>query len=140
MHARARADALLTGGHAVLVCLDPFSIRLTRPSGNGAIPTAPNGKNQRQNQKKKRKRKIARLRARDGSDCFYCGEVIPGGQVTIEHLLSQVDGGTDNPANLALAHAVCNEMAADLPVVEKVLLRERLRRKKAGRQTMDIAV
>jgi hypothetical protein len=37
------------------------------------------------------------------------------------------DGGTSRLANLALAHKKCNELAADLPVVEKVLLRERLR-------------
>ncbi|KAI3590435.1 hypothetical protein D9X30_4668 (plasmid) [Cupriavidus sp. U2] len=46
---------------------------------------------------------------------------------SVEHLLSKADGGTDRLSNLALAHRKCNELAADLPVVGKVLLREKLR-------------
>jgi hypothetical protein len=49
--------------------------------------------------------------------------------VTVEHLLSQADGGTNKLANLVLTHKERNEEAADLPIVEKVRPRDRLRSK-----------
>ncbi|WP_413231881.1 HNH endonuclease [Paraburkholderia domus] len=66
--------------------------------------------------------------------CFYCGETMPDDDTTIEHLVATTDGGTNHPSNLVLAHADCNVMAADLPVIGKVLLRERLRQKSAERR------
>jgi len=116
---QVRADMLLKKGQAVFLSDAPFSIRLLRVPGNGTPPSPPNGLNG--NQKKKRKRKVARLRDRDGPDCFYCGKVM------LVDLLAKADGGTDHPSNLVLAHAVCNEIASDMPVISKVLLRERLR-------------
>lgn len=120
-----RADALLKRGEAEIVSASPLAIRLTRARGNGAPITAPSGLSG--NQRKKRDRRIARLRARDGLACFYCGEIMPNDNTTVEHLVAKAVGGADHPSNLVLAHAACNEMAADLPVIAKVLLRERLR-------------
>jgi hypothetical protein len=131
---QARAEMLLERGQAVMISAAPLSIRLTRPRGNGAPPSPSSGLNG--NQKKKRKRKVARLRARDGSVCFYCGEIVPNDDTTIEHLVAKSDGGSDHPSNLVLAHSRCNEMAADKPVIEKVLLRESLRQK-ARTRTLD---
>ncbi len=126
--ARARAEALLKEGSAILVHDDPCTIRLTRVAGNGVSPCMPSGVSR--NARKKRRKKdmrVTRLRERDGSDCFYCGLPMEAADISVEHLLSQADGGTDRLSNLALAHRNCNELAADLPVVGKVLLRERLR-------------
>lgn len=63
---------------------------------------------------------------RDGPECFYCGH--PMDEPTVEHLVSLSQGGLNHLANLALAHAYCNQEAGTLSVVEKVRLRERTRR------------
>ena len=48
--------------------------------------------------------------------------------VTLEHLVAKAVGGADNPSNLVLAHKKCNEMAADMTMIDNVKLRERLQR------------
>jgi hypothetical protein len=122
-----RAMALLAKGAAELIHVTPMTIRLTRPLGNGAPPSSRRARDANNPSQKKRSSRLRSLRARDGSNCFYCGAALENEDVTLEHLLSEKDGGTSRLANLALAHMKCNELAADLPVVEKVLLRERLR-------------
>lgn len=74
------------------------------------------------------KSKIARdkLLERDGPDCWFCGDHM-GDDCTIEHLVPKSKGGTTSLTNLALAHAKCNSDAADLPLVAKIAMRERLR-------------
>lgn len=125
---RERAEALVKKGDAVMVREDRFTIQLTRVTGNGVAPTIRSGVS-RNARKKRRKKdlKVTRLQERDGSDCFYCGLPMEDSDTSVEHLLSKADGGTDRLSNLALAHRKCNELAADLPVVGKVLLREKLR-------------
>lgn len=44
---------------------------------------------------------------------------------TIEHLLARHLKASDSVANKVLAHQLCNELADDLPIAEKVRLRER---------------
>ncbi|MFP3637617.1 HNH endonuclease [Paraburkholderia sp. SIMBA_054] len=124
---RARAEFMVSRGKAEVFAVAPFTIRLLRSPGDGASPTPSTGLSG--NQKKKRKRKVARLHERDGSNCFYCGKVMPPDDMTLEHLLAKADGGSDHPSNLVLAHAACNQMAADMPVIGKVLLRDHLQRK-----------
>jgi RRXRR protein/HNH endonuclease len=126
-----RAESLLQRQRAVLVSQEPFAIQLTRVTGNGVAST-PAGmlidgrtSNARKQRRKKDKR-VEQLKRRDGDDCFYCGLPLLD-DVTCEHLLSQADGGTGKLANLVLTHRKCNEEAADLPIVEKVKLRDRLR-------------
>jgi hypothetical protein len=67
-----------------------------------------------------------KLIARDGGDCWFCGEAM-GPDCTIEHLVPKASGGRNALANYALAHRRCNNDAADLPLVEKIALRARLR-------------
>ena len=68
---------------------------------------------------------VANLMHRDGPVCFYCGLFL-GDDVTIEHILSSIDGGNNTSANCVLAHKRCNEAAGSLPVIYKVELRERI--------------
>lgn len=67
-----------------------------------------------------------RLIARDGGDCWFCGKAM-GADVTIEHLVPKSKGGSNRLDNYALAHAACNHMAADKPLVAKIELRSKLR-------------
>lgn len=69
---------------------------------------------------------VEQLIGRDGRRCFYCGQVLPTGYETIEHLVPATAGGPNHLANLVLAHRACNEGAGTLSVMEKVLLREQL--------------
>src|SRR5271156_6579174 len=78
---QVRAEALLKKGQAVFVSAVPPSIRLIRPRGNGAPSSPPSGMSGSQ---KKRSRKVAKLRARDGIACFYCDEIMPTADTTVE--------------------------------------------------------
>lgn len=79
---------------------------------------------------------LARLKAglaeRDGLECFYCGLFVSEADMTIEHLVSRHKGGPDHMDNLVLAHEPCNKEADNLPLVEKIKLREKLRAKGQG--------
>ena len=69
---------------------------------------------------------IKALRARDGNDCFYCGEPVADADASVEHLVPVTAGGPDHIANMALAHKLpCNLAAGHLSVMEKIALRER---------------
>lgn len=74
----------------------------------------------------KRKRQLL---DRDGDECFYCGGSLES-DVTEEHLVAVNQGGPDRLENLVLAHFECNQEAGNLPVIEKVRLRERMRAEK----------
>lgn len=119
-----RAEFLVKRAHAEIVSHGPLTIRLTRVTGNGSLPSAPSTRTESQ---KKRASRLRSLRSRDGTECFYCGLDVDDEEVTLEHLLAIKDGGTSNLANLVLAHRQCNELAADLPVIGKVKLRESMR-------------
>lgn len=69
-----------------------------------------------------------KLIERDGPDCWFCGEAM-GEDCTIEHLVPKSKGGANSLANYALAHQRCNAKAADLPLVDKIAMRDRLRAK-----------
>jgi len=56
---------------------------------------------------------------RDGNACFYCGDLLED-DVTIEHLVSLVSGGSNTLANMVLAHEKCNNEAGNKTIVEKV--------------------
>jgi 5-methylcytosine-specific restriction endonuclease McrA len=64
----------------------------------------------------KEKRLLVR---RDGTACFYCGELIDE-DGTVEHLISLVSGGTNTLGNMVLAHEKCNNEAGNKTIVEKV--------------------
>lgn len=67
-----------------------------------------------------------KLLERDGDQCWFCGRGM-GADKTIEHLVPKSAGGKNSLANYALAHRACNAHAADMPLVEKIELRQRLR-------------
>lgn len=73
----------------------------------------------------------ARLIQRDGSDCWFCGRDL-GDDITIEHLVARSKGGVNHLDNYALAHAKCNQDAADKTLVEKIDMRARLRAEQAA--------
>lgn len=90
------------------------------------------GKGYSANDPKRRVRKnqvLNTLLQRDGSDCFYCGKEIPEGLESVEHLLSINKGGSNHIANLVLSHKECNALAGHMDIVNKVNLRETMRRK-----------
>lgn len=69
---------------------------------------------------------VCTLLERDGDRCFYCGHPL-GDDLTIEHVLARAFGGRNHLANLVLAHHACNQRAENLPIAEKVRLRDKLR-------------
>ncbi len=66
------------------------------------------------------------LRQRDGDHCWFCGDPM-GEDCTIEHLVPKSDRGPNSLANYALAHQKCNAAAANMPLVDKIEMRARLR-------------
>lgn len=80
--------------------------------------------------------KIDRIRARDGDNCWLCGKPMdfaaePNSAKawSMEHLLSKAHGGSAKLENLVLCHPPCNRRLAARPLVEKVEVREQMRRK-----------
>lgn len=65
------------------------------------------------------------LLERDGPNCFFCGVLMLDGDITVEHLVGRGKGGPDHQDNLALAHDGCNQFADNLPLIEKIKMRER---------------
>ena len=57
---------------------------------------------------------------RDGKACFYCGEVIPNEDITLEHLIARSRGGRDILENFVIAHSKCNNEMGVLPLNMKV--------------------
>jgi len=55
---------------------------------------------------------------RDGHRCVYCGNgPDDGSKLTIDHRVSVIDGGTDDPDNLATACWDCNQGKKDRPLL-----------------------
>lgn len=71
-----------------------------------------------------------KLLARDGGECWFCGKPM-GDDCTIEHLIPKSKGGRNTADNYALAHAACNNAAADKPLVAKIAMRAEMRGEKA---------
>jgi len=61
---------------------------------------------------------------RDNHACRYCGASAPEAQLTVDHVIPVVLGGTDEPANLVTACVPCNSgktsASPDQPLVEDV--------------------
>lgn len=81
----------------------------------------------------------ARLIERDGEVCWFCGCFMPPDDQTIEHLVAKSNGGLNGLDNYALAHAECNRNAGNLPLVEKIALRQALRDERADLPPWEIA-
>lgn len=65
---------------------------------------------------------------RDGNECFYCGLEMPKDDMTREHLVAVNQGGPNRLENMVLSHKKCNLMAGNMAVIDKVKLREEMRR------------
>lgn len=80
---------------------------------------------------KNRRSKAAILRReiikRDGDKCWLCGGNLPAHDRTLEHLVAQSNGGTDELHNLAVTHEACNKLLGNLPLSAKLALRDRFR-------------
>ena len=80
--------------------------------------------------------KLDRLRARDGGNCWLCGapidfEAEPNSAKawSIEHLLCKTHDGPSRIENLVLCHPPCNRTLGNRPLVKKIEMREKRRRK-----------
>lgn len=69
------------------------------------------------------------LLARDGDRRPYCNKKL-GDDQSREHLVAIANDGSDRLDNQALAHHACNVKAADLPLIEKIKLRDKMRAKR----------
>lgn len=99
-------------------------------------PSIPAGRPARRDMRRTKLRGSAvhkALLARDGDRCFYCGRKL-GNDQSREHLLSMNHDGPDRIENQVLAHHACNVQAADLPIVDKIKLRDRMRAKARRQQ------
>ena len=61
-----------------------------------------------------------KLLERDGNLCFYCHQPLTPETISIEHLLARSKGGTNDLANLVLAHKRCNEKVGNHSIKEKI--------------------
>ena len=101
---------------------------------------APRAKKVRRIPSLRRKNVVARLLARDGNDCWYCGdELVEGPSTTIEHVVSRSNGGGNRIENLVLAHHRCNTLAGDRPVTEKLELRAEMRASREAPEQQEAA-
>lgn len=71
-------------------------------------------------------RRRKKIMERDGENCWFCAMPM-GDDVTLEHLVPRSRGGGNDNANCVLAHAACNQAAANLSLSEKVELRAQMR-------------
>lgn len=76
----------------------------------------------------------AALIERDGRDCFFCGLAMPDDDLTVEHLIARNKGGSNTLENMALAHSACNLKAGHLPLMEKIKMRDSMRKEFANVQ------
>lgn len=79
-------------------------------------PRVPTGKSARRRE---------RLLARDGSHCCYCSAPL-GDDITIEHWVPRQCGGSNDMANMSLAHYACNIASDNLPISFKLKIRDAL--------------
>ena len=75
--------------------------------------------------------KVEQLRARDRGRCWLCdgpidfnAEPNSSRAPSIEHLVAKCHGGPDTLENLVLCHPPCNRKLNNLPLSEKIKLRE----------------
>lgn len=61
---------------------------------------------------------------RDNHTCHYCGHAAPEVKITIDHVVPETLGGSNDPSNLVTACADCNagksSMPADAPLIANV--------------------
>jgi hypothetical protein len=70
--------------------------------------------------------------ARDGWDCFFCGDETNDETFSVEHLIPLVQGGPDNLANVVCACVDCNNEAGRKSITEKIKMRDKKRQERAN--------
>jgi 5-methylcytosine-specific restriction endonuclease McrA len=77
---------------------------------------------------------VKALRDRDGGRCWLCDKPIDfkaergsAGAPSREHLVPKSRSGPDTLENLVLCHTPCNQKLKDLPLVDKIKMREQVR-------------
>ena len=80
--------------------------------------------------REKERRKFARVRERDGDNCWRCGHPMDFTEprngkrsATIEHKLAKALGGTSHLDNLVLCHVGCNRHLGANPPEQKERMR-----------------
>src|SRR5262245_8992420 len=56
----------------------------------------------------RRARRRTAIFRRDGFRCVYCGRVLPGRDLTVDHVQPRMRQGDQSPGNLVTACATCN--------------------------------
>ena len=56
-----------------------------------------------------------RILRRDGHRCVYCGEVLPGTSLTLDHVQPRMRGGDQSEGNLVAACRACNAEKGSAP-------------------------
>jgi 5-methylcytosine-specific restriction endonuclease McrA len=81
--------------------------------------------------------RVERLRLRDGGLCWLCAKPIDFKAVpnsarapTEEHLVAQCHDGPNRIENLVLCHPPCNKKLDNLPLAEKIRMREAVQRER----------
>jgi predicted nucleic acid-binding Zn ribbon protein len=71
-----------------------------------------------------RRREIERAYVieRDGSRCHLCGKKCRPEEIHLDHVVPLSQGGSHDPENLRVSHAVCNLRKGDRPRDEQLLL------------------
>jgi hypothetical protein len=80
-----------------------------------------------------RRLKTTRLHARQNGQCYFCGQAtwVFGSEgssnnrrATLEHIVCQVEGGTDHMSNLVMSCASCNNLRGDMRFNKFLKLRQ----------------
>jgi len=62
--------------------------------------------------------KVAKIKARDGNECYLCNMPLTEEDMTMEHLIPKSKGGSSRIDNLKLAHGRCNVLKGDRLIEE----------------------
>lgn len=65
-------------------------------------------------------KQLERLLVMQGRRCFFCDEVIPSGEASVEHLVASANGGSNNDENCVVCCKALNAAFGSKPYKEKL--------------------
>ena len=65
-------------------------------------------------------KQLERLLFLQGNRCFFCGDAIPDGQASVEHLVATFNGGANEDENCVVCCKVLNAALGSLPIKAKL--------------------
>lgn len=65
-------------------------------------------------------KQLQRLLFLQGNRCFFCGQVIPDGEASVEHLIATSNGGTNDDENCVVCCKTVNAALGNLSVKAKL--------------------